>query len=855
MGKCKPVVMVTGCSGYIGSAVIEVFSGHFDLVGLDREAPREPPASAEFIGIDLTSDASVEAAMARVRASHGHRIASVIHLASYFDLTGEPDPKYEEVTVRGTERLIEALKTLDVEQFVFVSTMLVHAPTRPGEPIDEDAPFDAEPLPYRQSKIRTEQRLREQHGEIPVVLVRPAGVYDDMGHSAFLANQIARIFERQVASHVYPGSLETAQPWLHLDDLTDALLRVVQRRAELPAELSLLLTESDALSVDEMQRTLGRLIHDEAWQTKEIPKPVAKAGAWVQTDLLGEDLFIRPWMVDIADDHYEVDTSRAQALLDWTPAHSLRETLPVIVAALKDDPVGWYRANKLNAARVATLAVEAEVEQGSDIPAATDGSGAAPAHDDTMQEHMQSMRKMHFGMLWVHYFTIILGAWLLSSPFVFGSFEASGLSDAVWRVTAERGLADPAWRGAMLGRSDMISGLLIMLFGALSLSPRFSWAQWANAAVGVWLLFAPLVFWTPSAAVYANDTLVGALVIAFAILVPMMPGMSMDGMMDGSDLPAGWTYSPSTYLQRLPIIALGLFGLLLSRHLAAYQLGHIDGAWEPFFAGRAALNGTEDIVTSDVSKAWPIADAGLGAVTYMFEILMGVMGDRRRWRTMPWMVAMFGFVVVPLGVVSIYFIIIQPILIGTWCTLCLITALAMLVMIPYSLDELVAMGQYLVQDHRRGGRFWRTFFRGGAQPDGGRDDKPGFDAPLKAAYASAARGITVPWTLVASALLGASLMFTRVLFDTRPPMADSDHLVGALVLTIAVIAMAEVGRALRFVNVAFGLWLVVAPWVLDGAGTVASWMGVAIGVALVVLSLPRGTRSQEHYGSWDRFVV
>jgi nucleoside-diphosphate-sugar epimerase len=61
----------------------------------------------------------------------------------------------------------------------------------------------------------------------------------------------------------------------------------------------------------------------------------------------------------------------------------------------------------------------------------------------------------------------------------------------------------------------------------------------------------------------------------------------------------------------------------------------IHGVWEPFFAGDAARNGTEYIVTSQVSKARPIADGGLGAVSYMFEVLMGVMGDRRRWRTMP----------------------------------------------------------------------------------------------------------------------------------------------------------------------------------------------------------------------------
>lgn len=863
MKAAKPVVLITGSSGFLGSAVIKKLAGQFDLVGLDRESSPHPPAAAECVCVDLTSDASIEAGMERIRLAHGDRIASVIHLAAYFDLSGEPDPRYEEVTVRGTERLLAALESFTVEQFVFVSTMLVHAPTERGSPIAEDSALESDPLPYRASKIRTERLLREQHGAIPVVLLRPAGVYDDRGHSAFLSQQIARIYERQLASHVYPGDLQTAQPWLHLDDLTDAISRLIERRAALPDELPLLLAEPEAVSVGELQRAIGRLVHDEEWETRQIPKAAAKAGAWVQNDLLDEELFIRAWMVDIAEDHYEVDISRARDLLDWKPKHALLDTLPKIVSGLKEDPVAWYRDNKLNASRVATLAVEqgAEPAAGKDqseeqAAQADDAPGRDPvAHQKMMREHEQGMRKMHFGMLWVHYLNIMLGAWLAASPFVFGSFDTQTFSDAVLRVTSERGLADPAVRSAWLGRSDLISGLLIMLFGALSLSPRFSWAQWANAAVGVWLLFAPLLFWTPSAAVYANATLVGGLVIAFAILVPMMPGMSMAGMMDKSDLPPGWTYSPSTYLQRVPIIALGVVGLLISRQLAAYQLGHVDGVWEPFFAGSRGLNGTEDIITSDVSKAWPIADGGLGAVTYMFEILMGVMGDRRRWRTMPWMVALFGFVVVPLGVVSIYFIIIQPIAIGTWCTLCLLAALAMLAMIPYSLDELVAMGQYLVQDHYRGGSFWRTFFRGGAQPQQGRDDKPGFDAPLREAYASAARGITVPWTLVATALLGAGLMFTRLLFDTVPPMADSDHLVGALIVTVSVMAMAEVGRALRFINVAFGAWLVVAPWMLEGAGTMASWVGVLTGLAVMALSLPRGRRSAEHYGSWDRFVV
>lgn len=107
-------------------------------------------------------------------------------------------------------------------------------------------------------------------------------------------------------------------------------------------------------------------------------------------------------------------------------------------------------------------------------------------------------------------------------------------------------------------------------------------------------------------------------------------------------MPPGWTYCPSTYLQRLPIVVLGAVGFVIARVLAVYQLGHVEGVWEPFFQDQGGENGTEFIITSDVSKAWPIADGGLGATTYMFEILMGVTGGRSRWRTMPWMVLLFG---------------------------------------------------------------------------------------------------------------------------------------------------------------------------------------------------------------------
>jgi hypothetical protein len=255
-----------------------------------------------------------------------------------------------------------------------------------------------------------------------------------------------------------------------------------------------------------------------------------------------------------------------------------------------------------------------------------------------------------------------------------------------------------------------------------------------------------------------------------------------------------------------------------------------------------------------VSKAWPIPDAGLGAVSYTLEILMAVMGTRDRWRTMPWMVTFFGILVIPLGVVSIYFIIIQPIVIGTWSTPALIAALAMLIMIPFALDEVIAMGQFLYWAHCRGKPLISTFFRGDAVDRGEPDTADALASPALF-WADAIRGITLPWTLTASIAIGGLLMLTRLVFGTSGAMANSDHLIGALAITVAIIATAEVARPLRFINAFFGAWLIIAPWLLEGGSTIGTLASPVLGLLLIGLSLPRGPRSSEHYAGWDRYVA
>ncbi|MDQ3712091.1 MAG: hypothetical protein M3388_07720 [Acidobacteriota bacterium] len=76
----------------------------------------------------------------------------------------------------------------------------------------------------------------------------------------------------------------------------------------------------------------------------------------------------------------------------------------------------------------------------------------------------------------------------------------------------------------------------------------------------------------------------------------------------------------------------------------------------------------------------------------------------------------------------------------------------------------------------------------------------------------------------------------------------------ARVVTFAVIAMAEVGRAVRFITILFGAWLVAAPFLLTGFTPAALVNGIIVGFALIVLSFLPG-RIRGSYGSWQPYIV
>jgi uncharacterized membrane protein len=423
--------------------------------------------------------------------------------------------------------------------------------------------------------------------------------------------------------------------------------------------------------------------------------------------------------------------------------------------------------------------------------------------------------------VWPHAANAVLGAWLATSPAIIGTHSIT------------------------LTTSDVASGSLIIVLSILA-GLRFTWAAWLVGVVGLWLMSAPLVLWAPTALAYDTGTLVGTLVITFALVVPHL---AADRELVGPHAPPGWSYNPSAWPQRLGIVALAFVQFFVARHLAAYQLGYTSAVWDPIFG-----DGTRQVLESNVSQAFPVSDAGLGAVTYLIEALAGLLGGTRRWRTMPWIVLLFGVLIVPVGVVSIVLVVLQPLVVGAWCALCLVTAVLTVFMISPAVDEVVATLQFLLHARGEGRSLWHAFWNGGTIEVHPQEESSKPRQSLARQIASGMELNTVPWNLAVCAVLGGWLMLAPSVLGTSGTAAGNDQLVGALIITFAVIGFGESARAARFVNVPLGVWLVIAPWVLEGVTSVARWNDLAVGLVVILLSLPRG-RIESQFGGWSRYII
>lgn len=176
-------------------------------------------------------------------------------------------------------------------------------------------------------------------------------------------------------------------------------------------------------------------------------------------------------------------------------------------------------------------------------------------------------------------------------------------------------------------------------------------------------------------------------------------------------IPHPWRYNPSSWSQRIQICLLAAIAVLIAIYMGLYQWRLIDSVWDPVF-GDQSRQVLDSAVSHTMRKWFRVPDSIMGAIAYLGDIIFALAGSTRRWQDRPWLVILFGIDVIPLGVVSATLVFMQGAVVGSWCFLCLITAVISIVLVFLAYDEIWSSILYLKAVWKRSKSkrlLWNTF--------------------------------------------------------------------------------------------------------------------------------------------------
>ncbi|RBY86835.1 NAD-dependent epimerase/dehydratase family protein [Blastococcus sp. TF02A-26] len=325
-------VAVTGASGNLGTALLRRLTdpalGVAEVRGLAR---RQPPGVAPYDGVDWhlvdLGDAGSEPAIEQALAG----VDAVVHLAWALQPGRHPDQLHA-VNVDGTYRVARAAARAGVPHVVHMSSLGAYAAGARDQQVREDWPTTGIPSSqYSRDKSSAERVVRQVLGHRPdttLTVVRPTLVLQPEAASA-----IGRYFLGPLlfaAARALPGSVASVLPlplpalrvgFVHADDVADALVRILDRRASGPFNLA----AEPTLDADGLARALG---------TVRIPVPAFLLRAGLTAAHAAHLVPTEPGWLDLGLGAPALDTTRARTLLGWTPVHPGDAVLREFVAAL-----------------------------------------------------------------------------------------------------------------------------------------------------------------------------------------------------------------------------------------------------------------------------------------------------------------------------------------------------------------------------------------------------------------------------------------------------------------------------------------------------------------------------------------
>jgi hypothetical protein len=108
------------------------------------------------------------------------------------------------------------------------------------------------------------------------------------------------------------------------------------------------------------------------------------------------------------------------------------------------------------------------------------------------------------------------------------------------------------------------------------------------------------------------------------------------------------------------------------------------------------------------------------------------------------------------------------------------------------------------------------------------------------------------WNQLLVVVLGLWITASPDVMGYEGPERLNNQIVGPLVISVAIIAAAETTRAMRWINVALGCWLMLAPVLLRYDPLHVGVRSSLVGLAVVGLSWLPGSHTHQLGGGWAR---
>lgn len=306
-------VMVTGATGFIGSALAErlAASESWDV----RCASRRPSSNlpGEHVIASLGSDRAAEQAWELALES----VDVVVHCAGRVhvmeEMAADPLAAYRQVNVEGTMVLARKAAEAGVKRFIFLSSIKVN-----GEATDARGPFTAADTPdptdpYSISKWEAEAGLRRLALEtgMQIVIIRPVLVYGPGVKGNF--NSMMGWLNKGIPLPL--GAIHNQRSLVSLDNLLDLIATTLEHPAA--ANQVFLVSDGQDLSTTQLLRQMAKAL---SRPDRLIPVPAAILEC--TASMLGKRAVAQRLCASL-----QIDMSQTCATLNWRPPVSQEQGL------------------------------------------------------------------------------------------------------------------------------------------------------------------------------------------------------------------------------------------------------------------------------------------------------------------------------------------------------------------------------------------------------------------------------------------------------------------------------------------------------------------------------------------------